>query len=110
MSIRLYGSWFSPFARKVALALELKGLTYEAIDGLRLDAHEELKRLNPRLEVPVLRDGDVLVVNSSDIVQYLEWRHPQPAVYPAAIEDRVIARALERDSDARVDPILVDCS
>jgi glutathione S-transferase len=110
MTIRLYGNWFSPFARKVALALELKGLAYEAADGLRRDAQEELRRLNPRAEVPVLKDGDLLVVNSSDIVQYLDWRYPQPPLYPAAVEDRVVARALERDSDARVDPILVDCS
>ena len=34
MTIRLYGSWFSPFARKVALALELKSLPYDYVDGL----------------------------------------------------------------------------
>jgi len=110
MAIRLYGNWFSPFARKVALALELKGLAYEPVDALRRDGHEELKRLNPRGEVPVLTDGELLVVNSADIVQYLEWRYPEPPLYPAAIEDRVLVRALERDSDARIDPILVDCS
>lgn len=34
MALTLYGSWFSPFARKVALALELKGLDYEHVDAL----------------------------------------------------------------------------
>jgi glutathione S-transferase len=110
MSIRLYGSWFSPFARKVALALELKGLPYEPIDALARDRRAELLELNPRGEVPVLVDGDLVVVNSSDILQYLDWRHPQPALYPAAIADRVAARALERLVDTRVDAILVDCS
>jgi glutathione S-transferase len=110
MTIRLFGSWFSPFARKVALALELKGIAYEPVDALARDAQAELKRLNPRIEVPVLLDGDLVVVNSSDIVQYLDWRYPQQPIYPPAIEDRVAARALERVADARVDPILVDCS
>lgn len=110
MTMRLYGNWFSPFARKVALALELKGLRYEAVDALRRDAHQELKRINPRAEVPVLKDGEIVVVNSSDIVQYLEWRYPEPPLYPPAVADRVVVRALERDSDARIDPILVDCS
>jgi glutathione S-transferase len=110
MTIRLHGSWFSPFARKVALALELKGLIYEAVDALTRETHAELKRLNVRAEVPVLQDGDVLVVNSSDIIQYLEWRTPAPPLYPAALAERVTARALERLSDSRLDAIMTDCS
>src|SRR5262245_59841844 len=110
MTIRLYGSWFSPFARKVALALELKGLTYEAIDALEKSRRHELLAVNPRGEVPVLVEDGLVVANSSDILQYLEHRHPEPALYPTAIEDRVAVRALERLVDARVDAILVDCS
>ena len=32
--IKLYDSAFSPFARKVRMALEYKSLNYEAVDGL----------------------------------------------------------------------------
>jgi len=110
MTIRLYGSWFSPFARKVALALELKSLPYDYVDGLLAENRAEVYKLNPRGEVPVLVDDDVVVNNSSDIVQYLDWRYPEPPVYPAAPQDRVAVRALERLADARLDPIIVDCS
>jgi len=110
MTRKLYGNWFSPFARKVALALELKGLAYETIDALALARHDELVAVNPRGEVPVLVDGALPVVNSSDILQYLEWRYPEPRLYPDGIEDRVAARALERLADVRLDAILVDCS
>lgn len=110
MPLRLYTSWFSPFARKVAIALELKGLSYEAIDALERNFHTELVKANPRAEVPVLIDDGLVVVNSSDILQYLEWRYPDPPLYPAKIEDRVAARALERLADQRLDPIVVDCS
>lgn len=109
MALRLYTSWFSTFARKAALALELKGLPYEAVDALTRGFHAELKRANPRAEVPVLFDDDLVVVNSSDIVQYLEWRYPTPALYPESIPERVAARALERLHDHRFDPICVDC-
>src|SRR5271165_2096015 len=54
MTIRLYGSWLSPFARKVALALELKALPYDYVDGLLAENRAELHKLNPRGEVPVL--------------------------------------------------------
>jgi glutathione S-transferase len=110
MGLRLYMSWLSPFSRKVALGLELKGLAYEAVDGLKREFRTELKRANPRAEVPVLFDDDLVVVNSSDIVQYLEWRYPSPALYPESIPERVAARALERLHDHRFDPICVDCS
>jgi glutathione S-transferase len=110
MAIRLYGSWFSTFARKVALGLELKGLPYEPVDALTREFRQELLRLNPRAEVPVLTDDELSVVNSSDILQYLELRYPQPPLYPAAIPERVAARALERLADHRFDPIVVDCS
>ncbi len=110
MAIRLYGSWFSTFARKVALGLELKELAYEPVDALTREFRPELLRLNPRAEVPVLTDDGLTIVNSSDILQYLEWRYPQPPLYPAAIPERVAARALERLADHRFDPIVVDCS
>jgi glutathione S-transferase len=107
---KLYGSWFSPFARKVALALELKGLPYDYVDGLLAENRAALHTLNPRGEVPVLLDDGVTVINSSDIVQYLDWRYPETPLYPAAPADRVAARALERLADSRLDPIVVDTS
>ena len=110
MTICLYGSPISTFARKVAVGLELKGLPYEMIDALTPDKREELRRLNPRLEVPVLTDGDITVVNSSDILQYLDWRTPEAPLYPIDLAERVTARALERLGDHRFDAIVVDCS
>jgi glutathione S-transferase len=106
----LYTSWISTFARKAALGLELKGLDYEPVDALTREFRDELKRVNPRAEVPVLLDDDLVIVNSSDILQYLEWRYPSPALYPENIADRVTARALERLADHRFDPLVVDCS
>lgn len=110
MTIRLYGSWLSTFARKVAVGLELKGLAYEHVDGLDRRFHDELVKLNPRAEVPVLSDGEVTVVNSADILQYLDWRYPATPLFPTDIGERVVARALERLADERLDPIVVDCS
>ena len=41
--IKLYDSAFSPFARKVRMALEYKGLNYEAVDGLLKSNHQALR-------------------------------------------------------------------
>lgn len=108
--IKLYDSAFSPFARKVRMVLEHKGLSYEAVDGLLSSNHHALKAVNGRLEVPTLVDGDVVVVNSADIIAYLDDRYPANSVYPRQPAARVHARAWERAADIFVDPILVNIS
>lgn len=108
--ITLYDSAFSPFARKVRMVLEHKGLNFEAIDGLLKSNHERLKAVNRRIEVPVLVDADVVVVNSADIVSYLEFRYPAKPVYPQAPAAHVHARAWERAADALIDAILTNIS
>ncbi len=108
--MKLYDNAFSPFARKVRMVLEFKGLAFDVIDGLRRANHGALAAANPRVEVPALEDGGLTVVNSADIVAYLEHKFPEPAVYPADPATRARARAWERASDSLVDPILVDIS
>ena len=108
--MRLLDNPFSPFARKVRLVLDWKGLSYEAIDGLDKANRRVLEAANGRVEVPALIDGDVTVVNSPDIVAYLEHTHPEPPVYPANPGARVRGRAWERCADTAIDPILADIS
>jgi glutathione S-transferase len=108
--IKLYDSAFSPFARKVRLVLEHKGLAFEAVDGLLKSNHDALKAVNGRVEVPALVDGEIVVVNSADIVAYLEFRYPEKPVYPGSPADRVHARAWERAADTLIDAILINIS
>ncbi len=108
--ITLFDNAFSPFARKVRMVLEHKGIPFDAIDGLTPAGHERLAALNPRVEVPVLVDGDLVVVNSPHVVAYLEHRHPERPVYPADPAVRVAALAWERLADTLVDAITHDVS
>lgn len=108
--MKLYDNAFSPFARKVRLVLDHKGLAYEAFDALLPEVREQLARANRRVEVPVLEDGELTVVNSSDIVGYLDHRYPERPVLPADPALRVKARAWERRADGELDAILHDCS
>lgn len=108
--LTLYDSPFSPFARKVRLAMDHKGLEAHTVDGLSKQAHADLKSVNGRIEVPVLVDGSLTIVNSADIIAYLDHRYPDKPVLPADPAARVRARAWERAADATVDPILVNIS
>ncbi len=106
----LYDNAFSPFARKVRMVLEHKGLAFEAIDALAPEHRDALAAVNGRQEVPVLDDDGLVVVNSADIVAYLEHRHPERPVYPPDPALRVRARAWERTADTLLDAILHDIS
>jgi glutathione S-transferase len=108
--ITLYDNAFSPFARKVRMVLEHKRLAFEVIDGLAPAGHARLAAVNPRVEVPVLQDGELLVINSSHIVAYLEQRYPERPVYPSDPEERARALHWERLADTLLDAITHDVS
>ncbi len=106
----LYDNAISPFARKVRMVLDWKGLAYETVDGLDKRNRDRLASVNRRAEVPTLVDGGLAVINSADIVAYLEHRYPAQPVYPADPALRLRARAWERCADTVVDAILVNHS
>ncbi len=108
--ITLYDNAFSPFARKVRMVLEHKRLAFEVIDGLAPAGHARLAAVNPRVEVPVLQDGELLVINSSHIVAYLEQRYSERPVYPSDPEERARALHWERLADTLLDAITHDVS
>ena len=108
--IILYDNPFSPFARKVRMVLWFKQVPFESIDALATHEHERLLAVNPRAEVPVLVDGDVVVANSSEIAAYLEDRFPTPALLPSSPELRAKARSWQRIADSVLDAIIHDIS
>jgi glutathione S-transferase len=108
--LALYDNPFSPFARKVRLVLDHKGLEYEVIDGLSLKNRDKLAAVNGRIEVPTLVHDGLVVVNSADIVAYLERAFPERPVYPKSHAGWAHARAWERCSDTVIDAIMIDIS
>lgn len=79
----LYHFPTSPFARRVRLALALKGLDAELRDARANPEHAaEVKRLNPMATVPVLVDGDRVVPDSAVILEYLDGKSPEPPLWP----------------------------
>ena len=104
--LRLFDNAFSPFAFKVRAALYEKGVPFEQ-HALRTAAErEELRRRNPRDEVPALEDGDTVVYDSTVICEYLEEKHPSPRLLPAEPAERARCRALELIADTQLDGCL----
>ena len=101
--IKLYGSSLSPYVRKVVLVLEHKRIPYEQ-DPLSpvVNPSEEFLRISPLRKIPVLRDGDFVLPDSSVICRYLEDAYPEPALYPRDVRARAFACWLEEFSDTKL--------
>ena len=99
MAYTLIGSLISPFARKVAVVLSEKGLAYELDDVNPFAPPADFASVSPLGKIPVLRDGDRVVNDSTVICRYLERRQPQPPLYPADPYDCARAEWLEEYID-----------
>jgi glutathione S-transferase len=102
MSLVFYFGSGSPFAWRVWLALEHKGIAYEARRLLfdRGDTRSpEFRAINPRGKVPaIVHDGRALR-ESTVILEYLEEVWPEPALLPRDACARATARLLMREAD-----------
>src|SRR5262245_22178775 len=84
MAIELYWGSGSPFAWRVLLTLEVKGLAYES-KLLEFSKGEHKTpaylRLNPRGKVPALKDGDFVLYESLAIMSYLDRKYSDPPMF-----------------------------
>ena len=81
--MKLYGALLSPFVRKVAVALEEKGMTYELMVSSPGSPDPAFLAASPFGKIPAIVDGDFSLADSSAIVTYLDARQPAPALLPA---------------------------
>lgn len=96
--MQLYNFYRSGTSHRLRIALNLKGLDFDYVAiHLGKDEHHSaaFKALNPQGLVPalVLDDGLVLM-QSPAIIEWLEERHPTPALLPVLPQDRARVRAL----------------
>jgi len=79
----IHGAVPSPFARKVMVACEEKGISYESQDLIPFPKSPELLAMNPIGKIPVLEVSEgVYLPDSSVICAYLERVHPEPTLFP----------------------------
>jgi glutathione S-transferase len=67
---------------RVALALAYKGLEVEPIE-VTPDDRSPVRELSGQDLVPVLIDGELVLPDSTAILEHLEERFPEPPLYPA---------------------------
>mgnify|MGYP006138866269 CR=1 FL=1 len=108
--MKLYGYWRSSAAYRVRIAMHLKGLAFESIpvhlvkDGGQQHS-EDYVELNPNHLVPTFIDEDVKLNQSIAIIDYIEQKYPEVALYPNELASKAIVQAMALDIACEVHPI-----
>ena len=106
--MKLYNFFRSGTSHRLRIALRLKGLDAEYVPvDLRSEQHlgADYKALNPQGLVPALEHEGKVLIQSPAIIEWLEERHPTPALLPAGPDDRARVRALAAIVGCDIHPI-----
>ncbi|HUO93172.1 MAG TPA: glutathione S-transferase family protein [Rhizomicrobium sp.] len=108
MALIVYEHPLSPYAQKVKIALDEKGVPYEtkmpaAIGTGQID--REFLKANPRGEVPALIHDEAALFDSTIILEYIEDNWPTPPLLPKDPLGRARARTIEDVMDTTFEPI-----
>ena len=80
---------------KPMLALAEKGVAFDShyIDMLKFDQHQpDYLKVNPQGTIPAMTHGDLVLTESTAIMEYVDEAFPGPALMPANPQDRWRAR------------------
>jgi maleylacetoacetate isomerase len=108
--ITLYSYYRSPASYRVRIALNIKELKYEykAIHLVKNGGEQhapEYKKLNPQEMVPALADGKTVLTQSLAIIEYLDEKHPEPALLPGKADQRAYARQIAQVCASDMHPL-----
>lgn len=106
--LHLYHFSMSNCSQRVRLTLAEKGLSWTS-HHVDLPAGEHLtpvyREIHPKGVVPALVDDGRVVIESNDIIAYLDERHPEPPLVPRNDEDAEAVAKLIAASNAIQDAI-----
>lgn len=105
--MKLFTFATSPYARKVRIVLDFKGVSCDYAERCySLDRKEDLRAASDRAEVPVLTlDDGRAIADSTIICEYLEQVYPKPPVYPRDAYERARMRTIEDLCDRTFDAV-----
>ncbi len=100
--LELYQFELSQYSEKVRFILDYKGLEYRKIEVTPGIGQVELFRLTGQRKVPVLKDGDRYVADSTEIAKYLDIQYPDRPLIPTDPKQRGLCLLMEEWADESI--------
>lgn len=97
--LELYQFELSHFCEKIRLILDYKGLDYRKIEVTPGIGQIDLMRLSGQRQVPVLKDGNEIIADSTAIAKYLEQHYPDRPILPQDPKQRGMCLLMEEWAD-----------
>jgi glutathione S-transferase len=109
--MKLLSHPFSPYGRKVKIAMALKGLQ-DRIEVVTVDTNipdnPDIWRSNPLTKIPALVvDGNTAIYDSNVICEYLDTLTPEPVLFPKSGVERIKTLTLGSLCDGILDAALL---
>ena len=100
--LELYQFELSQYCEKVRLILDYKELDYRKIEVTPGVGQLELLQLSGQAKVPVLKDGDTIVADSTEIALYLDRKYPERPILPTEPRARGLCLLIEEWADESI--------
>lgn len=100
--LELYQWELSQYSEKVRLILDYKGLDYRKIEVTPGIGQVELFRLTGQKQVPVLKDRNKYIADSTAIAKYLDIEYPERPLLPQDPKKRGVTLLLEEWADESI--------
>ncbi|KAL7298317.1 hypothetical protein TKK_0008665 [Trichogramma kaykai] len=106
----LYSYWRSSCSWRVRIALNLKGIAYETrtIDLLKNGGEnnsEDYRKINPMQQVPALHIDNHTLIDSLNIIEYLDETRRDPPLLPADPAEKARVREMCQVIVAGIQPV-----
>lgn len=100
--LELYQFELSQYSEKVRLILDYKGLAYRKIEITPGIGQVELFRMTGQRKVPVLKDGNRMIADSTEIAKYLDRQYPAHPLIPEDPKQRGLCLLVEEWADESI--------
>lgn len=106
----LYGAPGSVYVRKPRILLQEKGVDFitQPVNPM-LNLSDEFKAISPLKKIPVFKDGNYIVADSSAICAYIDMKYSSPSFYPKDPEALGEALWLEEYADTALFQAVAPC-
>lgn len=102
LTYHLYTADISPFAQRVVLQLEYKGIEFTQSHPPGGFGSDDYGRINPIRKLPVLMVDGTALPESDVICEFIEDLHPEPSLVPHDAMQRAEGRLIRRIADTYV--------